>query len=285
MRLVAEYALASIVYHRRYLQQHLSPKHILFETTLFRNRDMLDKLEPMVACRLAREDDRIQPTGISLPSAQLKCLAQINEKVSEIIPTIQKSEQKVIEGVEKVLEDNSVQVGSVSRSCLREEIQAAFTNSGILDTIKRLECNQKNYQETLSITHHQVNQTYMWKGMFHRVPDTFQFPQGCILTSWKLYCCGDKSKNYPPLRYLEPSDMPTNNMRKRLSDFKFIMRQIETHIRQKQKWIEAPSELQANEMYEYGIKCLHLTNKRRRNNQIKWTSAVTILRQRKKQKK
>jgi hypothetical protein len=63
---VAEMCLASVVYHSEFLIQTLPSTHVLFESTLFREQEMLSELQQRVLCRIAVPSDTIQPTGFSL---------------------------------------------------------------------------------------------------------------------------------------------------------------------------------------------------------------------------
>jgi hypothetical protein len=64
MEKVAEMSLASLVYHSDFLRQTLPDKHILFESILFREYNLLIQLKERVVCRLATPDDVMQPTGM-----------------------------------------------------------------------------------------------------------------------------------------------------------------------------------------------------------------------------
>ena len=48
MHNVAKFALASLVHHAEYLREVLHPNHIIFETILFRNSQLLNALKEMI---------------------------------------------------------------------------------------------------------------------------------------------------------------------------------------------------------------------------------------------
>jgi hypothetical protein len=82
---------------------------------------------------------------------------------------------------------------------------------------------------------------HMWGGQFHMLPQDFQFPSGGILTAFQAWCTADVAKGYPPLRQITPTDMPTNNMKKRLSDYRYLMNTMEQHLKVNGGWIEQPT--------------------------------------------
>ncbi|KAG7371051.1 protein-L-isoaspartate O-methyltransferase [Nitzschia inconspicua] len=79
---------------------------------------------------------------------------------------------------------------------------------------------------------------------------------------------------------LSRDDMPSTNMRKRLSDLRYLMQLVEKRVEEQGKWIANPSIEQANEMFEVGKDVLDISDvsekgRKRRGLQMKWTSMVT----------
>jgi hypothetical protein len=76
---------------------------------------------------------------------------------------------------------------------------------------------------------------------------------------WSLWFLGDGVHHYPPLRLLEPTDMPSTNEKKRLSDLKVVcifslalflshstipkalMRMMEDSVKANGRWFERPT--------------------------------------------
>jgi len=71
------------------------------------------------------------------------------------------------------------------------------------------------------------------------------------LVAWQHDIHGNPRKGHPPYRMLEPLDVP-DIMRKRLSDYKFIMKRIEEAARAKGAWTEENSAQAANHMFQFG---------------------------------
>ncbi len=91
--------------------------------------------------------------------------------------------------------------------------------------------------------------SYFWGEASHRVSQDFCFPRTNVFLAWQEWMCGNTEKAYGPLRFLEPSDMSTRNLRKRLSDFRLVMRWVERQVKEREKWVPQPTLEQASEMY------------------------------------
>ncbi|KAG7355328.1 D-tyrosyl-tRNAtyr deacylase [Nitzschia inconspicua] len=129
--------------------------------------------------------------------------------------------------------------------------------------------------------------SHIWGGRLHHVPQDFAFPNSCSQIAWQYWMCGDRQKRYPPLRNLSRDDMPSTNMRKRLSDLRYLMQLVEKMVEEQGKWIANPSIEQANEMFEVGKDVLDISDfsekgRKRRGLQMKWTSMVTQVRNKRK---
>ncbi|TMW57620.1 hypothetical protein Poli38472_003545 [Pythium oligandrum] len=126
-------------------------------------------------------------------------------------------------------------------------------------------------------------QRYLWGNAWHDVPEDFEIPRSSLPEIWRLWCRGDPVKGYKPLRQLETSDVPTKNTRKRLSDLRFLMRHIESLLIKLNVWRESPSEEEANQMLRAAFDKLPLADvaangRKRQPDDIKWHSAVSIMR-------
>ena len=64
LKLVSEFCLASVVYHKSFLVNTLPKTHVLFNASLFRNQNRFTRLFELVECRLPQSNDLLKPTGI-----------------------------------------------------------------------------------------------------------------------------------------------------------------------------------------------------------------------------
>ena len=77
--------------------------------------------------------------------------------------------------------------------------------------------------------------------------------------------------------------MKTTALKKRLSDFKLVMKTLEDHLKTSNRWVRNPNEVQINEMYDFSFPILGITNSTptgrvRRLEQLSWITAVTLIR-------
>lgn len=176
---------------------------------------------------LAKNSD-LRPTGI--PShVHLKLrLAEIERKQDEVLASL----STFGESVENVLRDglndfaliqghmtydNFKDLLAENIAALQKQLYASLNKS--LEGEKGMEINNS--------TQHSGQDVYMWDGMLHLVPQDFEFPSVTVRQAFILWACGNQEKRLPAFRFLAPRDMPSINMRKRLSDFSAIMRPLE----------------------------------------------------------
>jgi hypothetical protein len=119
------------------------------------------------------------------------------------------------------------------------------------------------------------------------IPRNFQFPNGGAAEAWQTWCCGDPARGYPPLRGLSPTDLPKENMRKRLSDLKYLMRAIEDKARELGTFRLNPTIKDAISIYEQcktviQVDRISSQSRKRRRNQLTWQSVVSLLRSQRK---
>src|SRR5262249_24896899 len=120
---------------------------------------------------------------------------------------------------------------------------------------------------------------YVWGSGRHLAPENFAFPEGSAVVAWQQYMCGNAAKGYPPLRVLRPSDMATTNLRKRLSDFRFLMPCLEDRVRAEGQWLENPTLAEAAAMFAVGCQAITVADstpaeRKRRLEQIHWSTHV-----------
>lgn len=305
---VAEYLLASLVYHKDFLLNSLPKKHRLFTTYLFINRDLLDSLSRMVECRLGNSSDNIRPSGIPPHVSQLNVLKTVSNDLQKIIPVIQQVVPQVISGVVEQIEERAMVANTVTRDGLENVLNTCLERAGIFDLVQQVGSlrngtlnsqppdhnNHNNHNNNDTSNDDDPNCLFYWGGKFHRIPEDFEFPDGSINMAWINWCLKNTSKGYPPLRKITPEDFGNQKCkRKRLSDFRFLMNILQNELVSNNLWIEDPTIEQVNNMYYQSIDSLRLSRidedeERdsfvRRIGQIKWTSAVTIVRNNRKQR-
>lgn len=265
LRQVAEFALASVIYHNDFLQANLPSGHRLFSSPLFTTH-LLAELKPYVECRTNKPSDTFLATGIP-PHVHI----------------INAIGDNFFDKLKEILQQRDLDSGNMTRPALSQILQE-FRQS-IREDIQAIQP-----QEHAPMAQHRNNTAvYTWGGNLRRVPQDFDLPRVPCLTAWQFWCCGNPARGYPPFRTLTPTDMPTTNMRKRLSELRFLMKRIEAKCHEVGMWVNAPTIDNANAMYDAASGHVLLdgdrseTGRRRRGGQILWTSMVTMIRNKEKQ--
>lgn len=288
---VAEFALASLVFHQQYLMDTMPKNHRVFGTPLFTNQKRLENLGQLVTCRLNEPTDTIRASGIPPHVSLLSQMTQISNNVQLVIPELRNITPSTVAGVVKELEDRAIGAGTVTRegmeSLLNEILQRTHLNE-LWGAIENLRIPLPVPVVTEESIPNESRQPFMWNDSLHRVPQDFEFPDATPLLCWQLWLCGDDSKGYPPYKTLRPKDMPSKNHKKRLADFRYLMEKLEHEVRQRNAW---PSNqnltiIQVNQMFEAArpfLDAVALENRTRtaRPSQLKWTTMVKRIRQKK----
>jgi len=292
MSRVLEFSLAAVVHHRLFLQKTLPPAHRLFRTPLFSQPLLLEQLSADVKCGSALPDDSLRPTGVPPYVALLSSVTGVGKEVKEMRAELV---GEVVSGMSDLLEEKAVGAGTVTRHGLAEYMTEVWESSPLYKSLSAFlaqhDSSASSASSALSSTssaHPQVTTAHMWGGRFHLVPQDFSLPDGSALLAWQQYLCGDPARGYPPIRVIPPEDMPSSNLRKRLSDFKFLMRTLEEHVKAADRWIDRPTIAHANEMFYIGASALQLSfsdeSSNKRSSQTKWLTLVKHLRSSKKRR-
>ena len=144
---------------------------------------------------------------------------------------------KMVDGVLEVLEERPIGAGTVTRNGLESMLTSVLDKAGLfqaVEMIRKRDASDVQMVSSSSVAHgsdERKQQAYLWGG---------------VRVCWQQYCCGDSTKGYPHLKALQPRDMPSANLRKRLCAFLFLMKRVETKVREKNKWKPNPNLAEAN---------------------------------------
>ncbi len=292
IKTIMKFGIASIVYHRSFLVETLPSNHQIFQTPLFRDSDLFNRLASNVVCRLPNVGDTISSTGVPPHVSILRTLQGFLNQFTEITSTLQSIPPEVVNGVIRELEQRAIGAGTVTRDGLERLLNQCLERAGIPSLIEEMRAMRDGVDTAPAVNnpdHHSHersygHQAYMWDGSFHLVPQDFQFPSGDVQTAWQYWCCGDPSRNYVPYRLLKPNDMSTPNLRKRLSDYRFLMGKLEEKLVEQSRWIANANVSQANEMLQLvapivlDLNSDTINNRKRRPYQVKWGTMVNLVR-------
>ena len=283
---IGEFGMASLVFHHDYLRKTLPATHPLFCSILFRSSKLYEELKAYVVCETPSSNSTMRATGVPAHVSILAKLQEMSDSWKKNIETQNENVTKIVQGVMQQLEEKAVGLGTVTHAGLQDAIMKGLKEAGVMRVIEFIEnpapkVPQESVAATSTRSH--PNPIHHWGGKFHYFPETFQFPSSGVLEAWRYWCVGDESNGYPPLKRLTPDELATKNLKKRLSDFKFLMKKIEDRATQLGLSKANPTEEEAIEIYNACCDVIPIastteTGKRRRIGQLTWLTAVDILR-------
>lgn len=229
LQAVCRNAVASVVYHVTWLREKLPSSHSLFSTRLF-SLFSVDELKKHIICGLPTKDGDLRATGVPAHVHLKLRLAEIERKQDDMLTCISSFSASLESTLRDGLNDFALSQGHMTYDKFEELLQGHVE---VLKQQLRLSINtstldkEKDAVGVGSVQAHPGHALHMWDGMLHLVPQDFEFPSVTVRQAFMLWACGSLEKNLPAFRFLTPRDMPSVNMRKRLSDFCAIMRPLE----------------------------------------------------------
>ncbi|EGZ22495.1 hypothetical protein PHYSODRAFT_494237 [Phytophthora sojae] len=214
LRMICQFGLASMLFHKSFLQQSLPTNHLLFATPLFntRNESQFEWLRRRVVCRNFQEHDPISPSGIPPHVGIMVALTNYKEKIDGI-------KEGLVVDFEKALKRHIN--GSVMTM---EAMETAFAAVLARPNLMRpnLPAPDPEGETAVNATATMHTELYTWGGGFHRVPREFVLPPGTVRVVWQQWCAGQ-----PPLRQLSKHDMASRLQKIRLAELQRLMRLVE----------------------------------------------------------
>lgn len=293
LQLVAEMALASVVYHRDFGRNNMPLKHRLLQSPLFA-QGLVDQLAPLVECRLAAETDRIQPTGIPPMVPILGHLNVVRDTLASQAQLLKDLPVTIIGGVvdsvKKIMEDNALQAGAVTPDGVRSIVgQFVEPLTSKLDQILAGPFPDARHAAAAPVAQHPPEpaaaaRVYAYDGHLHLCPADYVLPSGNVRTAVQQWLCPNVVAGVPPLRQCRPGDLP-KSQRKRFSDLAFLCGQIEGRADSAGQRLDIdvrPTAAEVNQMFDaVWPNLLAPTTDRgrqRRTEELEWRTAVNLLR-------
>ncbi|ETP04499.1 hypothetical protein F441_18742 [Phytophthora nicotianae CJ01A1] len=288
LEFVAEYCLASLVYHYTYLKATLSREHQLFETPLFQDTDLQHQLLNRVKTGDGSGQSRIRPTGIP-PHVSLLCeMKWLKQSLVNALSEIESTRVATVKDIVGELEARAIGAGTVTYDGLNDAIRSCLQETGVHDLVQRLANPVQQTQDTTKDNERML--THFWGGRFRRVPAGFHVPDCSIRQAWILWRCGNEAKRWPPFRLLDGRDVPDRKQQRRLSDLRFVMKKLEHDATSKNLLQDCRSIEDATNMY---LACVDSVaaestaerSRKRRRGQLSWSTVGKLFRQAKKTKR
>jgi hypothetical protein len=148
-------------------------------------------------------------------------------------------------------------------------------------------------------------------GQYHRVPESWRFPNSGVFNVWRQWLVGDHVLNIPPLKFLKPFDVkfldsiPLSELelrgraktgrnaykrrpgRKTMGDIKYLMEHIEIKVKDAGAWTEDHTLEKVDAMYQVVASAFGGTgtNQNARATQARWNTFVNQIRKMRQQER
>ncbi len=254
---IVKNTMASVVFHVDWLRKTLPANHPLFSTRLFSSFDV-GLLRTHIVCGLPSSDGDIQATGVPTHVALKVELAKIKDQQQALVQAVTEFKSEFGDTLRQGLNDFAVSQGHMTFDKFKDLLD---NHLNVLDVRMREQLRSPkdvNLPASVVEANRQERKTFMWGGMLHLVPENFEFPSVTAQQAFILWACGSVEKDLPPFRFLTPHDMPSKNVRKRLSDFRTLMNILESGAKEGDacwpcdgsgKWKSSLSPAEANAVF------------------------------------
>jgi hypothetical protein len=210
---VRQFMLASLLYCSDSIATMLPQFSLVLQTYPFRH---ILSLKTSISVISGLSSPALQATG--LPPHVLSWLN--HQRIEDLIRELP---EKVHSGIGAVLQANGVVAGNVTR----QEMERIMTQ--LLDA-DRLSRAQPSTAQSIS-TINQNSSMFLWisDGRFHRLPESYEFPDLTVLQGFLLWFEGHPSLQLTAFRHLEMTDIPPR-WRDRFSDLRCLLKALIEHI-------------------------------------------------------
>ena len=224
------------------------------------------------------KSDSIQATGVPPHVEILKSIKLFEEKTRKSYESLQEivSQVKVdvVKEITEMLEDRAIGAGVVTFEGLSKKLEGVLKRIGVHDLIA------KSKADSSATSNRKESQA----PVFNFTQQKFSLPKCEVSKAWVMWWKGQPDANIPPWRRLKPSDMPSKNQKKRLSELKFLMRAIEKEAKNLGLLDDEPSLENLERIFDHASICIPISSttktgkKRKRKGQLLWSTAAKYLR-------
>lgn len=283
LKLVAEYCLASVVYHYSYLKNTLPVNHRIFGNPVLACERMMHELKQHLWCGLANHSIAVQQrfiaTGIPPHVLLLATMDELRVSVEDVSPRLESAMEKLPTQLEtmlrQMLEDGAIRSEHVTPQFLSQTIRNCLLDAGLVPPGQQEQPNVDTEASVLtpSISPGQYRRD---DGTLTVVPSTFTVPSMKTEFAWVRWVT--ICDNLGPWRHIRTSDIPTNSKR-RWTKYKFLMDYIMQRVQAADLWVDNPNAEQAREMFNRVKDSVQVEGRshRRRHAQLTWSTVVKNL--------
>ena len=280
---IALFCFASLLYHDQYLSASLPHTHPIRHTQYFQNAALKSQLQRRVRCD---GDGSMRPTGVPPHVNMLVTLANFATEIRALVAAV----TTLPDQIEARVAARDVRMDHQStrpdgNEDIARAVHSALEASGALAILERVDRSGTGVRTATPPAETEPTQTderpttmlRAYRGRLARAGVASKLPDGTLYTVWEQWFCGT-----PPLRFMQAFELPSRDERKRLSDLKYVMAKLLHHV----PGFPASTHPTPAEAYEaFKTACAKFdlarttpAGRARRIDQIRWTSAVTLLR-------
>ncbi|EGZ23675.1 hypothetical protein PHYSODRAFT_463679, partial [Phytophthora sojae] len=120
---IAEYCLASLVYHAAFLKKTLAPQHHVFETPVFQDENLLSSLSARIRTGYGCAEARIRPIGVP-PRVSILCeMKGLKDGLLKTVKQIEATRLDTVQDIISELEKRAIGAGTVTYDGLNDAIR------------------------------------------------------------------------------------------------------------------------------------------------------------------
>ncbi|POM62610.1 LOW QUALITY PROTEIN: hypothetical protein PHPALM_28209 [Phytophthora palmivora] len=262
---ILKLCMASLVYHHDYLRRTLPTTHPLLSTYLFRHQEIVVQLRKAL---VQDNSPWMKPTGIP-PHVEVYKQLKLMQSSIDNLPPVR------LEGISNLIEEKGIAAGNITKQMLESTFENLLERAGIVQA-NRIVPSQTAISEDSETVH-------FYKGKFHLLPESFEFPRTGPFGAWVIWWFGDKACGYPPLRKIRPHDLPKASMGKQFSDWSRIIHHLRNAIESTGEEIaDNMTDRKATELFQIAVNNLELpsSERKRRLTELSVTTVLRLIRER-----
>jgi hypothetical protein len=227
---ILKFCLASLVYHEKFLYDHLPPSHPVFQTHLFTEMssaeraamdpfcDGLNLSELRAETETPYDRNVIRATGIPPHVAQLVYLHRLESTPEKIIAAV-----KALLHEREFHPSSVVTVATLQESLeqIQKNLLVAVSKISVNPSFQQCE-NEKDLYERQGKKGERLF-WHLWKkdNVFRRLPENYELPKKCRLEfGWRLWFLGNKTDRISKLCAVKPSDFQSRQQKKIFSEWR-----------------------------------------------------------------
>ncbi|KAE9197595.1 hypothetical protein PF004_g19786 [Phytophthora fragariae] len=179
----------------------------------------------------------------------------------------------LLSGIAKLLDEKGIGTGAMRKEELESTIRNLLNAAGLY---QRSSVQRESQPETCSGT------IIYWQrdGKFHRLPESFEFPDVDALGVWHLWWFGNPAMGYLPFKGLQPSDFSTTIKRKRYSEWTVLVKHLSDAVKAATNRDFHPPQNQheADELFNIAMKNVPMKSSAEEKKSRRTDRAATTLR-------